>query len=142
MQDIRWKQRFENFEKAYNLLNNAMQRVMQQPNDDLLEEGLVQRFEYTFELLWKTFKDILEQSNVQMEFVSPKNVIRECAKSGLLEKIGIDGEIFLDMLEKRNLLAHTYNVNNFEIAVNNIKNIYFEQTTIAYKYLLERAKSE
>ncbi len=59
-QDIRWKQRFQNYEKAFKRLSRAIEVVRVTPDDDLLQSGLVQTYEYTFELAWKTLKDYLE----------------------------------------------------------------------------------
>lgn len=56
-QDIRWKQRFQNYEKAFKRLSRAIEVVKSAPDDDLLQSGLVQTYEYTFELAWKTLKD-------------------------------------------------------------------------------------
>ena len=58
-QDIRWKQRFQNYEKAFKRLSRAIEVVKSAPDDDLLQSGLVQTYEYTFELAWKTLKDYL-----------------------------------------------------------------------------------
>lgn len=58
--DIRWKQRFQNFDRAFVLLREAMKNGPSGLN--LLEkEGVTQRFEYSFELVWKTLKDYLEE---------------------------------------------------------------------------------
>ncbi len=115
--EIRYKQRFSNFEKAFIQLQTAVGRFDEL--DDLAKEGMVQRFEYTFELAWKTLKDFIE-SNGELER-SPRDVIK---KSFQLEIIN-DGEKWLEMLENRNLMAHTYNENTFVKIVNMIKEEYF-----------------
>ncbi len=115
--EIRYKQRFSNFEKAFIQLQTAVGRFDEL--DDLAKEGMVQRFEYTFELAWKTLKDFIE-SKGELER-SPRDVIK---KSFQLEIIN-DGEKWLEMLENRNLMAHTYNENTFVKIVNMIKEEYF-----------------
>jgi len=55
---IRWRQRFENFERAFLLLREAFEKDPAAMSD-LEKEGAIQRFEYTFELAWKTLKDYL-----------------------------------------------------------------------------------
>lgn len=70
--EIRWKQRFENLTKAYNQLHAAMERIDQLST--LEKDGLIQRFEYTFELAWKTMKDYLESQEVTAGF--PRDVIK------------------------------------------------------------------
>lgn len=119
--DIRWRQRFQNFQKAYQRLHSA---VAQYPDlSDLEKEGLIQRFEYTFELAWKTLKDYLESQSVEVKF--PRDTIKQAFHYDLLA----DGEVWMDMLEKRNLIAHTYNEENFKIALATISADYFPALT-------------
>lgn len=54
--DIRWKQRFQNFEKVYKRLNHAIIVVKGEPDNEVLAAGLIQTYEFTFELGWKTLK--------------------------------------------------------------------------------------
>jgi len=143
MHDIRWIQRFENFSKAYTLLYTALADKEIKDFDDLQKEGLVQRFEYTFELLWKTLKDFLDNENVYIEIISPKNVIKAAASSNLLERTGADGEILLDMLEKRNLMSHTYDIAKFEETLIKLKTIYLPEISKVHNYLMaKRADNE
>lgn len=100
--DIRWKQRWQNFEKALRPLEAAMQN---QNLSELERAGIVQYFEFAFELSWKTIKDYLEAQNVLVRF--PREVIQEAFKSGIIQ----NGDVWMDMLEKRNLMSHTYNEN-------------------------------
>jgi nucleotidyltransferase substrate binding protein (TIGR01987 family) len=107
--EIRWKQRFDNLNHAFNKLNSAVSEVKNL--SPLEKEGVIQRFEYTFELCWKTLKDYLESVGVEAQF--PRDVIK---KSFQYELIG-DGDIWINMLDKRNLLAHCYDEKLFEQAV-------------------------
>jgi len=115
--DIRWRQRFQNLEKAYHQLKAG---VDQKSFTDLEKEGIVQRFEYTFELVWKTLKDYLESQDVIAEF--PRDIFKQAFHYNLID----DGEIWMDMLEKRNLLSHTYNEKNAKIAFDCITQKYFQ----------------
>ena len=135
--DIRWIQRFENFSKACELLAE----IENQDIDDMpaiVREGFIQRFEYTFELLWKTIKDFLENEGVDIGIISPKNVIRAAASSGLLELMGADGEVLLDMLEQRNLMSHTYDASKFEQALMKLKDEYLPQVYRVHKYFTNK----
>jgi nucleotidyltransferase substrate binding protein (TIGR01987 family) len=128
--DIRWRQRFENFKKAYSQFHSA---ILDFENLSVLEkEGLIQRFEYTFELAWKTLKDYLESQEVSANF--PREVIKSAFHYGLIE----DGDVWMDMLEKRNLMAHTYDEERFKLAVTKIKNSYYKAITQVYKDLGEK----
>lgn len=124
--EIRWKQRFENFEKAYLQLSNAINKF--DSLDDLSKEGLIQRFEYTFELAWKTLKDYLESEGIVTQYP------RETLKQGFHVEVLNNGEVWIDMLEKRNLLAHTYDQTNFEIALKSILELYFPEITRLYEF--------
>jgi len=137
-QEIRWKQRFKHFVKAFTLLRSALEDKEIDDFDDLQQEGLVQRFEYTFELLWKTLKDYLDNEEVDIGLISPKNVIKAAGKSTLLERIGADGEILLDMHTTRNLLSHTYDVKNFRESLIKLKRDYLPQIDLIYEYLMMR----
>jgi len=100
--DIRWKQRFENYEKALFLLREALADVNNL--SDLEKEGAVQRFEYTVELAWKTLKDYLEHSGEVLMQITPKNVVKRAFSA----KIISDGQTWIDMLDCRNLMSHNY----------------------------------
>ena len=125
--EIRWRQRFENFDKAYKQFNAA---ILEFDSLSTLEkEGLIQRFEYTFELAWKTLKDYLESNDVIAKF--PREVIKDAFHYDLIK----DGEVWMDMLEKRNLLAHTYNEERFNLAIKKVKEEYYDAISQVYRLL-------
>jgi nucleotidyltransferase substrate binding protein (TIGR01987 family) len=103
-QDIRWIQRFNHFSKAYAQLNEAVELSRQRKLSKLEEQGLIQAFEFTHELAWKLLKDFLEERGVLNIFGS-KDATREAFKTGLIK----NGEIWMKMIESRNLTSHTYN---------------------------------
>ena len=80
-QAIRWTQRFQNFEKAFNKLKETIDQF--DSLDDLSKEGLIQRFEYTFELSWKTIKDFLEHKNVEAKY--PRDTIKQAFNHELID---------------------------------------------------------
>ncbi|MBK9192693.1 MAG: nucleotidyltransferase substrate binding protein [Crocinitomicaceae bacterium] len=114
--DIRWKQRFQNFEKAFHNLKEAV--ALENPSN-VEKAGLIQFYEFTFELAWKTMKDFLESRNVECKF--PRDVIKEAFSYQLVQ----DGDVWMDMLEKRNLMAHTYDEKNSELAFHLIHDSYY-----------------
>lgn len=116
---IRWKQRFQNFEKAFSQFQNAVQQI--DKLSVLEKEGLIQRFEYTFELAWKTLKDFLESENVEAKF--PREVI----KKGFQYEIISNGDVWMEMLENRNLMTHTYDEEIFESAVSLIVHSFYSE---------------
>ena len=102
--DIRWIQRFNNFIKAFSQLKEAVELAQQRPLSKLEAQGLIQAFEYTHELAWNTLKDFLESRGIRNLYGS-KDATREAFKTGLIE----NGEIWMDMINSRNLTSHTYN---------------------------------
>jgi nucleotidyltransferase substrate binding protein (TIGR01987 family) len=100
---------------------------------DLEKEGMIQRFEYSFELAWKTLKDFLASQAIDASF--PREVIKQSFHYELID----NGEIWMDMLERRNMLAHTYNEENFRQAIDLITNYYFKEIEKLY-FLLESKK--
>lgn len=110
--DIRWRQRFENFERAFGLLREAL-RSGPEPLNDLEKEGAVQRFEYCFELAWKTIKDYLQYGGFTISKITPRQVLKEAFAAGIID----NGQVWVDMLDHRNLLSHTYDQARFEQAV-------------------------
>ncbi len=124
--DVRWKQRFQNFEKALRFLEESLLKPVPTPIE---EAGIVQVFEFTFELAWKTLKDYLEAQGVEVQF--PRDALKQAFAANLLD----DGDVWLDMLEKRNLMAHTYNETSARLALSLIRNSYVRQLRVLYEVL-------
>ena len=101
-QDIRWKQRFQNFERAVLRLREGS--VLLQANADnlLMQAGIIQMFEFTFELAWKLLKDYLQDEGFVL--ASPKATIRQAFQSGYID----DADDWMLALQDRNLTVHTY----------------------------------
>ena len=113
--DIRWEQRFSNFSKAMDKLQQSVEYIhknleIEDDNvedeilDEMIKEGLIQRFEYTHELAWNVMKDYAEyQGN------STIGGSRDASREALQLKIISNGEIWMDMIQSRNKTSHTYN---------------------------------
>jgi len=111
--DIRWIQRFSNYQKALRKLNIAIERINEETDEEpdldedleeILKEGLIKRFEYTQELAWNVMKDYAEyQGNTSI--TGSRDAIREAFKMGLI----VDAQAWMNMLRSRNLTSHTYN---------------------------------
>ncbi|MEN8134935.1 MAG: nucleotidyltransferase substrate binding protein [Thermodesulfobacteriota bacterium] len=99
--DIRWEQRFSNYQKALAQLQKFIDKG---DLSELEEQGLIKAFEYTYELAWNTMKDFLEYRG-QTDIYGSRDVIRKAFELGLIE----DGENWMDMLKSRNKTSHTYN---------------------------------
>ena len=101
--DIRWIQRFNHFTQAFSQLKDAVELAQQRPLSKLEGQGLIQAFEYTHELAWKTLKDFLENRGVQNLYGS-KDATQIAFRTGLIK----NGAIWMDMIVSRNLISHTY----------------------------------
>ena len=135
--EVRWHYRFRNFSRAYILLSEATEREVGALNQ-LEREGVIQRFEYTFELAWNTLKDRLEYAGVALTEVTPRNVIRQAFAAKLIA----DAETWTDMLVDRNLMSHTYDFARFEAVINNIRDRYMAVLEEMYLRLGEETLSD
>jgi nucleotidyltransferase substrate binding protein (TIGR01987 family) len=135
--DIRWIQRFNNFSKAFNQLAEAVELRSQRELSKLEMQGLVQGFEYTHELAWKTLKDFLEEHGGIKKIYGSKDATREAFKAELIE----DGEIWMDMIKSRNQTTHTYDEETVLEIVNDVTKKYFAQFKSLHEEL-NRIKEE
>jgi nucleotidyltransferase substrate binding protein (TIGR01987 family) len=116
-EDIRWVNQLRNYDKALARLNEAVLKIQQDFQadaigniskdaflDDIIKEGLIQRFEYTHELAWNVMKDFLVESGNTKIFGS-KDATLEAFSAGLI----LHGEVWMDMINSRNKTSHTYN---------------------------------
>ncbi len=116
-QDIRWQQRFSNYVKAFFKLEEAVKKINEEYQikedgtideddflDDIIKEGLIQRFEYTHELAWNVMKDFLENAGNNNIFGS-KDATKEAFAAGIIT----NGDVWMDMIKSRNKTSHTYN---------------------------------
>ena len=128
--DIFWRQRFENFDRALGLLQEALADG-QEKLSPLEQEGAAQRLEYTLELAWKCMKDYLEDSGVTISPATPRQVIKEA----FVAKIITDGQTWIDMLNHRNLLSHTYDFAVFEEAIRATEDRYLPTLQSLHQFL-------
>ena len=114
-EDIRWKQRFSNFQSALQTMTEAVELTKQRPLSRLEQQGLIQGFEFTHELAWNVLKDYLEAQGF-IQIVGSKNASRIAFRNELIS----DGEVWMDMIKARNLSSHTYNTETAEEIVDDI----------------------
>lgn len=103
MHDIRWKQRFNNYLRAFQTLVEAVELARSRELSNLEQQGLIQSFEFTHELAWNVLKDYLEDKGIT-GLVGSKDATRAAFKNGLIEQ----GEYWMKMIEARNKTSHTY----------------------------------
>lgn len=129
MQDIRWKQRFQNFEKAYNNFLLALNALKENQDSIIYKMAIIQSYEMVFELSWKTMKDYMYIQGIRTNF--PREVIKEAFAGEIID----DGDTWIKMLDDRNLTAHTYDEEKANIIVNEIKDKYACAIEQVYNYL-------
>jgi len=116
---IRWEQRFQNFERAYFSLIESIEAFENDLENLFIRDSVIQRYEYSFELAWKTLKDYLEEEGF-VDISSPRKVIREALKAGY-----ITDPAWLKALEDRNKTTHAYNEEMAQEVTKEIMEQYF-----------------
>ena len=130
----RWQQRFEHFQKAYSNFSEVAIGGIEDLSD-LEKEGFVQRFEYTFELAWKTLKDYLNENGFDIN--SPKETIRQAFQNETI----VAGEVWMEALKKRNLTSHTYNAEVLNNTVNFLVEAFYPVLEKMHNTLLAEVNS-
>lgn len=116
----RWVYRYDNYHRAFLLLREAIETSGSRPLTQLEKEGVIQRFEYTWELAWKVLKDYLEYKGIILETITPAAAI----KAGFSANIISDGDIWMKALDARNKMSHTYNLKVFEAVIKDISALF------------------
>lgn len=115
--DVRWVQRFQNFQKAMLKLDEA---VDMDEYTEMEREALIKRFEYSIELAWKTLQDLLKDKGY-IDITGPKPVVKQAFNDGYIS----DNEGWIEMLDARNLTSHTYVEETAQEIADKIKTTYF-----------------
>lgn len=131
--EMRRRQRFANFKRAYTLLETYHAR---ENPDELERAGLIHFFEIAFELSWKLMKDYLEAQGYQIR--SPKDAIKQALQYGLIA----DGQAWLEALEDRNLTVHTYDEATALALEKEINDAYFSIMHDFFEVMQEKAAHE
>ena len=124
------KNKILNFKNATNRLKEAAEEFKQENASDVIRDGLIQRFEFTYELAWKTIKDALEYLGLVDKTGSPRENIQLGFRHGIIE----DGEKWIEIMLSRNLLSHLYDEKASRDIYNKIKSEYI----IEFKKLRDR----
>lgn len=127
--DIRWQQRFNNYQEALSQLSKFIQKT---DLNDLEKQGLIQSFEYTHELSWQTLADFIKNKG-NIKIFGSKDATREAFNLGLIS----NGEVWMDMIISRNMTSHTYNEETTIKIVSAIKDDYYQEFQKLEKRLLE-----
>ncbi len=130
----RWLYRFDNYKRAFLLLREAIAIMQTRDLTQLEKEGIIQRFEYTWELAWKVLKDYLEYTGIVLDTVTPASVIKAAFAAKLIET----GDVWMQALDARNKMAHTYDLKTFEQIIADIRASYLSLFDELHLTLLSR----
>lgn len=131
--DIRWEQRFSNFNKALHKLSQAVTQAGIEKLSELEIEGLIQRFEYTYELAWKTLQDLIKQHGFS-DIYGPGQVLNQAFQLGLIN----NAEGWRRLKKSRELTSHTYDSETAQKIAEAIINEYFD----LFKFLQEKLENQ
>lgn len=133
MDDIRWQQRFNSYQKALLQLDDAVQLSKKRPLLHLEQQGLIKAFEFTYELAWNLLRDYFKYQG-NSDIVGSRDAIREAFQKGLI----YDGENWMEMIRSRNKSSHTYNeevANEIALKIITVYHELFQELKIKFQSL-------
>jgi nucleotidyltransferase substrate binding protein (TIGR01987 family) len=133
--DIRWLQRLDSYNKAFKKMKEVVENKDYKNLSDLEQEGLIQRFEYTFELAWKVMKDLLQEEGY-VDIKSPNDTLRQAFNDGYIK----DNDKWRRMANARNITSHTYDENDAKEVIYGIYNDYYPLFKDLYNTLKQEEK--
>jgi len=125
--------KYINFSNAVKRLNEANVQYKKNTDNDIYQDALIKRFEFTFELAWKTLRQFMIDSGYMMKAISPKSILAQ----GYQENILQNEQMWLDMLEDRNLTTHDYGHEVAKPIADRISLKYAKELTKLAKYIAE-----
>ena len=131
-QDIRWVQRFNNYQKSLKQLDSAMLLMQERQLSDLEKQGVIQAFEYNYELAWNVLKDFYEYQGDQ-GIQGSRDAIRTAFKRGLIK----NGDVWMDMIKSRALTSHTYKEDVTKEILKDIVSLYYAEFVSLKDRMLE-----
>ncbi len=130
--DIRWLQGLDNFTASLKQLVNAMALMEERELSDLEKQGVIQAFEYNYELAWNVLKDFYEYQGDQ-DIQGSRDAIRTAFKRGLIA----NGEVWMNMIKSRAMTSHTYREDIAKEILQDIVNLYYQEFVSLKERLLK-----
>ncbi len=134
----RWVYRFDNYKRAFGLLREAIETMEERELTQLEKEGVIQRFEYTWELAWKLIKDYLNHEGLVLDRITPASVIRAAFEAQIIT----NGDVWMNALDARNKMSHVYNIKKFEEVIQQIHDHYLQIFDDLNFSMMEKAMQE
>ena len=99
------KERFAELQTEVKDAAARLAEAVAQPESELVRDATIQRFEFTFEVVWKTLRLFLERQG--HECGGPRPTLKKAFAEGLIVTPE-EADVWLQMLEDRNLTSHAY----------------------------------
>jgi len=131
-QDIRWLQRLDNYQKAFDSLTSDVELATERDLADIEKRGLIQAFEYTYELAWNVIKDFY-QSVGETNIHGSRDAFRTAFNKGLVKN-----DVLIKTIKSRQLTVHTYNEEAVSDIFHDVVNEYYD----AFKELLDNLQQQ
>ena len=112
----------DNYLRAVQRLGEALEEYAANPTDTV-RDGVIQRFEFTFDLAWKSLKEYMQDQGATTPLQFPKQVLREAYAAELID----DESVWLDMLNARNQTSHIYDDHTAAVIAAKIQNAYLPE---------------
>ena len=107
----------ENYCAAVERLREAIEEQTANPDSTVIRDGVIQRFEFTFELAWKSLKEYMEDQGAAPGLAYPKTVLKAAFADGTIDS----EQEWLDMLDARNMTSHVYSDDQASQVVSDIR---------------------
>ncbi len=128
------KNKLENFTNANKRLREAVTAYKNETENKLYRDALIQRFEFTFELAWKTLAEVLRDNGIVPEIIAPKTILKAAYSAGYID----DETNWVNILEDRNSMSHTYDEETANRIADDICNRYAKTIANLLKVLIEK----
>lgn len=125
----RWEQKLNSYRKALGRLAEVVNVSRVRQLNDFEADGLIQRFEFTFELSWKLMKSYADYQGIDKEIMGSRDAVRWAFENGLIE----DSDVWMEMIKRRNDTSHTYDEDTAADVVERVKAAYFQAFVCFYE---------
>lgn len=133
----RWEQKLQSYHKALNRLAEIVNVMDKRQLNEFEADGLIQRFEFTFELAWKLMRSYAEFQGTDKEIMGSRDAIRWAFENKLIS----DSGTWMEMVKRRNDTSHTYDEDTASEAVLSIKESYYQVFTAFYDRMMKLASA-
>ena len=135
-EDVRWIQRFDNFKRSLKQLDRAMTLIAERELTELEQQGVIQAFEYNYELAWNVLKDFYEHQGEQ-GIQGSRDAIKTAFRRGMI----VNGDTWMKMIKSRSLTSHTYNEDVTKEILQDIVHEYYAEFTALKTTLVDYLKN-